>query len=68
MRHLALMITELANATAGIIRLKRGGIGAVLTVSVRCIKLAFAGACAVKAVFTLALQRLRRPPDIAVAA
>jgi hypothetical protein len=70
-RRLALQGTELANATAGTIRLKLLKIGAVITVSVRRIKLAFASACPMKAVFALALERLRRlrrPPDIAVAA
>jgi hypothetical protein len=63
--------TELANATAGTIRLKLLKIGAVVTVSVRRIKLAFASACPAKAIFARAvehLSRLRRPPDIAVAA
>jgi hypothetical protein len=70
-RRLALAGTELANATAGTIRLQLLKIGAVVTVSVRRIKLAFASACPAKAVFALALERLRRlrqPPDIAVAA
>jgi len=70
-RRLALAGTELANATAGTIRLKLLKIGAVVTVSIRRIKLAFASACPTKAVFALAherLCRLRRPPDIAVAA
>jgi DDE family transposase len=70
-RRLALAGTELANATAGTIRLKLLKIGAVVTLSVRRIKLAFASACPAKAIFARALERLRRlrrPPDIAVAA
>jgi hypothetical protein len=70
-RRLALAGTELANATAGTIRLKLLKIGAVATVSMRRIKLAFASACPMKELFTLAVQRLRRlraPPDAAVAA
>jgi hypothetical protein len=70
-RRLALAGTELANATAGSVRLKLLKIGAVVTVSVRRIKIAFASACPMKEVFTLALERLRRlraPPDAAPAA
>ena len=69
-RRLALAGTELANATAGTIRLKLLKIGAVVTVSVRRVSL-FTSACPAKAIFALAverLRRLRRPPDIAVAA
>ncbi|RPI34227.1 MAG: IS1380 family transposase, partial [Hyphomicrobiaceae bacterium] len=44
-RRLGLTGTEMANATAGSIRLKLLKIGAVVTVSVRRIKLAFASAC-----------------------
>ena len=47
-RRLALARTELANATAGTIRLKLLKIGAVVTVSVRCIKFAFPSACPTK--------------------
>jgi len=70
-RRLGLSGTEMANATAGSIRLKLLKIGAVVTVSVRRIKLAFASACPMKAVFIYALQRLRQlhaPPPTAVAA
>jgi hypothetical protein len=69
-RRLALAGTELANATAGTIRLKLIKIGAVVTVSVRRIKLAFTSACPTKAVFALAVERLRRlrePPAAAAA-
>jgi len=59
-RRLALQGTELADATAGSIRLKLLKIGAVVTVSVRRIKIAFASACPAKDIFTLALGRLRR--------
>jgi hypothetical protein len=70
-RRLGLAGTEMANATAGSIRLKLFKIGAVVTVSVRRIKLAFASACPMKDVFSHALQRLRElyaPPPTAVAA
>lgn len=61
-RRLALEGTQLANATAGSIRLKLLKIGAVVTLSVRRIKLAFASACPVRELFALALDRLRRLP------
>jgi hypothetical protein len=61
-RRLALEGTQLANATAGSIRLKLLKIGAVVTLSLRRIKLAFATACPVKDVFALALERLRSLP------
>src|SRR5262244_735587 len=70
-RRLGLAGTEMANATAGSIRLKLLKIGAVVTVSVRRIKLAFASACPMKDIFCLAIERLREmhaPPDTAVAA
>ena len=70
-RRLGLTGTEMANATAGSIRLKLLKIGAVVTVSLRRIKLAFASACPMKDLFTHALQRLRQlhvPPDTAVGA
>jgi len=59
-RRLALKGTELANATAGSIRLKLLRIGAVVRVSVRRITIALASACPLKDVFTLAHGRLRR--------
>jgi hypothetical protein len=71
LRRLALAGTELAQATAGTIRLKLLKVGAVITISVRRIKLAFTSACPTKAVFALAHERLRRrrrPPDSAVMA
>jgi DDE family transposase len=69
-RRLALAGTELSHATAGPIRLKLLKIGAVVTVSVRRIKLAFANACPAKKLFALALERLRRlrAPPAALAA
>src|SRR5262249_2561347 len=70
-RRLGLAGTEMANATAGSIRLKLLKIGAVVTVSVRRIKLAFASACPMKNVFCLAIERLREvnaPPNTATAA
>src|SRR5918996_3912 len=50
---------EMAKATAGTIRLKLLKIGAVVTVSVRRIKIAFATACPAKTILALALSRLR---------
>src|SRR5262245_6423773 len=70
-RRLGLAGTELSDATAGTIRLKLLKIGAVVTVSMRRIKLAYASACPAKEVFALAVERLRRlnaPPDCVVAA
>jgi hypothetical protein len=58
LRRLALQGTELANATAGSIRLKLLKLGALVTVSVRRIKVAIASACPLKAVFAEAHQRL----------
>ena len=59
-RRLGLQGSELAKATAGTIRLKLLKIGAVVTVSVRRIKIAFATACPAKTILALALSRLRR--------
>ena len=70
-RRLALTGTVMANATAGSIRLKLLKIGAVVTVSVRRIKIAFATACPAKELFALAHDRLRalnNGPPIAIAA
>jgi hypothetical protein len=58
-RRLGLQGSELAKATAGTIRLKLLKIGAVVTVSVRRIKVAFATACPAKTILALALSRLR---------
>ena len=69
-RRLGLAGTDMASATAGSIRLKLLKIGAVVTISVRRIRLAFATTCPAKDIFTLALERLRRlaDPPIAIAA
>jgi len=58
-RRLGLHGTDLANATVGSIRLKLLKLGAVVTLSVRRIKIAFATACPAKALFTTAVERLR---------
>jgi hypothetical protein len=58
LRRLALQRTELANATAGTIRLKLLKLGALVTVSVRRIKIAIATACPLKSVFAMAHERL----------
>ena len=59
MRRLALRHTELENASAGTIRLKLLKIGALVTVSVRRVKVAIASAFPRKNVFALAHCRLR---------
>ena len=58
-RRLGLQGTQLAKATAGSIRLKLLKLGAVVTVSVRRIKIAIASACPARHVFALAHRRLR---------
>jgi len=58
LRRLALQGTELAQATAGTIRLKLLKLGALVTVSVRRVKIAIASACPMKAVFAQAHRRL----------
>jgi hypothetical protein len=58
-RRLGLPGSELARATAGTIRLKLLKIGAVVTVSVRRIKIAFATACPAQTIFALAHARLQ---------
>ena len=58
LRRLALEGTELAQATAGTIRLKLLKLGAQVTVSVRRIKVAIASACPLKSVFAAAQRRL----------
>ena len=70
-RGLALEGTELAKATAGTIRLKLLKIAALVTTSVRRIKVAFASACPMQDVFAKAHERLRAlslPPPNAVTA
>jgi DDE family transposase len=59
LRRIGLAGTELARATCGTIRLKLLKIGAQVTTSVRRLKIAFASACPVKAIFTVACERLR---------
>jgi DDE family transposase len=59
LRRLALQGTELATATAGTIRLKLLKLGALVTVSVRRIKIAIASACPLKDIFAQAHHRLR---------
>ncbi len=58
LRRLALEGTELENATAGTIRLKLLKLGALVTVSVRRIKIAIASASPLKHVFAAAHGRL----------
>jgi len=58
LRRLALKGTELESATAGTIRLKLLKLGALVTVSVRRIKVAIATACPLKSVFATAHGRL----------
>ena len=58
LRRMALQGTELAQATAGTIRLKLLKLGALVTVSVRRIKIAIASACPMKGVFATAHRRL----------
>lgn len=58
LRRIALGGTELARATAGTIRLKLLKLGALVTVSVRRIKIAIASACPMKGVFVDAHRRL----------
>jgi Transposase DDE domain group 1 len=58
LRRLALAGTELAQATAGTIRLKLLKLGALVTVSVRRIKIAIASACPLRSVFAGAHRQL----------
>jgi len=58
LRRIALQETELAQATAGTIRLKLLKLGALVTVSVRRVKIAIASACPLKGVFAQAHRRL----------
>ena len=57
-RRIGLTGTGLARATCGTIRLQLLKIGALVTISVRRVKLAFASACPAREVFTLAQRRL----------
>jgi Transposase DDE domain group 1 len=57
-RRIGLAGTKLEAATCGTIRLKLLKIGALVTISVRRVKLAFASACPEREVFELAARRL----------
>jgi hypothetical protein len=58
LRRIALQGTELAQATAGTIRLKLLKLGALVTVSIRRVKIAIASASPLKGVFAQAHRRL----------
>jgi hypothetical protein len=58
LRRIALQATNLADATCGTIRRKLFKIGALVTISVRRIKLAMASGCPYKAVFATAYRAL----------
>jgi Transposase DDE domain group 1 len=58
LRRIPLQTTDLADATAGTIRRKLFKIGALVTVSVRRIKLAKASGCPYKAIFSTAHRAL----------
>jgi Transposase DDE domain group 1 len=58
LRRRALAATDLANATCGTIRRKLFKIGALVTISVRRIKIAMASGCPYKAVFAAAYREL----------
>jgi hypothetical protein len=58
LRRIALQSTDLANASCGTIRRKLFKIGALVTISVRRIKLAMASGCPYKATFATAHQAL----------
>ena len=62
LRRIGLAGTELAKATCGTIRLKLLKIGALITISVRRVKVAFASACPGKDAFAVAHERLCRHP------
>lgn len=59
LRRIALAGTELAAASCGTIRLKLLKIGALVTRSVRRVKVALASACPAQAIFAIAAHRLR---------
>ena len=60
LRRIGLLGTELAQATCGTIRLKLLKIGALITTSVRRVRIAFASSCPHQATFAIAQERLRR--------
>ena len=57
-RRIGLPGTEMERATCGTIRLQLLKIGALVTISVRRVKLAFASACPAREDFALAQRRL----------
>jgi hypothetical protein len=57
-RRIGLVGTKLEAATCGTIRLKLLKIGALVTISVRRVKLAFASACPEREIFELAARRI----------
>ena len=59
LRRIGLAGTELSQATCGTIRLKLLKIGALITKSVRRVKIAFASSCPQQATFAIAYHRLR---------
>jgi hypothetical protein len=59
LRRIGLAGTDLAEATCGTIRLKLLKIGALVTRSVRRLKVAFASACPARGIFAIAAHRLR---------
>jgi hypothetical protein len=63
LRRLALQATDLADATCGTIRRKLFKIGALVTISVRRIKLAMASGCPYKTVFATAHRALCAAAD-----
>ena len=63
LRRRALATTDLADATCGTIRLKLFKIGALVTISVRRIKLAMASGCPYQAVFAAAHRALCAAAD-----
>ena len=62
-RRLALQTTDLANATCGTIRRKLFKIGALVTISVRRVKLAMASGCPYKPAFETVHRRLSIAAD-----
>ncbi len=63
LRRLALAATDLADATCGTIRRKLFKIGALVTISVRRVKIAMASGCPYKAAFTTAYRALCAAAD-----
>jgi hypothetical protein len=59
LRRIGLIGTDLSRATCGTIRLKLLKIGALITTSVRRVKVAFASSCPYQATFVIAHHRLR---------